>query len=81
MNPEPSAAAQKANGRTKLGVEAFAEALLGTPKVLAENSGFDAQDTIIALQVPSAPPSPHQLEFSGMSHGIISNEKAQMPGR
>mmetsp|Transcript_3784 Transcript_3784/g.10894 ORF Transcript_3784/g.10894 Transcript_3784/m.10894 type:complete len:533 (-) Transcript_3784:196-1794(-) len=41
---------KEAHGRTKLGVEAFAEALLGTPKVLAENSGFDAQDTIIALQ-------------------------------
>jgi len=32
-------------------VEAFAEALLGTPKTLAENSGYDAQDSIISLQV------------------------------
>lgn len=32
-----------AQGRAKLGVEAFAEALLGVPKILAENSGFDAQ--------------------------------------
>ena len=30
-------------GRAKLGVAAFAEALLGVPKTLAENSGFDAQ--------------------------------------
>lgn len=30
-------------GRAKLGVEAFAEALLGVPKILAENSGYDAQ--------------------------------------
>ena len=30
-------------GRAKLGVEAFAEALLGIPKILAENCGFDAQ--------------------------------------
>ena len=37
--------------RAKLGVEAFAEALLGIPKILAENSGYDPQDTIIALQV------------------------------
>ncbi|GAB4818503.1 hypothetical protein N2152v2_005549 [Parachlorella kessleri] len=37
-------------GRAKLGVEAFAEALLGIPKILAENSGYDPQDTIIALQ-------------------------------
>ena len=42
---------QEAQGRAKLGVEAFAEALLGMPKTLAENSGYDAQDAIIALQV------------------------------
>lgn len=37
-------------GRVKLGIEAFAEALLGFPKILAENSGYDAQDVIIKLQ-------------------------------
>lgn len=37
-------------GRAKLGIEAFAEALLGIPKILAENSGYDALDTIIAVQ-------------------------------
>lgn len=37
-------------GRVKLGVEAFAEALECTPKILAENSGYDAQDVIIALR-------------------------------
>lgn len=37
-------------GRAKLGVEAFAEALLGFPKILAENSGYDPQDVIIKLQ-------------------------------
>ena len=37
-------------GRAKLGVEAFAEALLGIPKILAENSGYDVLDTIIAVQ-------------------------------
>lgn len=30
---------QQAQGRAKLGVEAFAEALLGFVKILAENSG------------------------------------------
>lgn len=30
-------------GRAKLGVEAFANALLGFPKILAENSGYDPQ--------------------------------------
>lgn len=37
-------------GRAKLGIEAFAQALLGIPKILAENSGYDAQETIIKLQ-------------------------------
>lgn len=37
-------------GRAKLGVQAFAEALLIIPKVLAENSGLDVQDTLITLQ-------------------------------
>ncbi len=42
---------QTVKGRVKLGVEAFADALECTPKILAENSGFDAQDVIIALRV------------------------------
>lgn len=42
---------QTVQGRVKLGVEAFAEALECTPKILAENSGYDAQDVIIALRV------------------------------
>eukprot|EP00123_Amoebidium_parasiticum_P009193 comp19320_c1_seq1/m.22197 comp19320_c1_seq1/g.22197 ORF comp19320_c1_seq1/g.22197 comp19320_c1_seq1/m.22197 type:complete len:542 (-) comp19320_c1_seq1:61-1686(-) len=37
-------------GRPRLGVEAYAQALLVIPKVLATNSGFDAQDTMVALQ-------------------------------
>jgi T-complex protein 1 subunit zeta len=36
-------------GRVKLGVAAFADALLCIPKTLAANSGLDAQDAIIAL--------------------------------
>jgi len=36
-------------GRAKLGVEVFAEALLVVPKTLAENSGYDAQEVIIDL--------------------------------
>ncbi|XP_031103891.1 T-complex protein 1 subunit zeta 1 [Ipomoea triloba] len=36
-------------GRAQLGVEAFANALLVLPKTLAENSGLDTQDVIIAL--------------------------------
>jgi len=37
-------------GRVKVGVQAFADAMLAIPKTLAENSGFDPQDTLIALQ-------------------------------
>jgi len=37
-------------GRPKIGVQVFADALLVVPKTLAENSGFDAMDTIIKLQ-------------------------------
>jgi len=37
-------------GRAKLGVEAFATGLLVVPKTLAENSGFDAIDSLIKLQ-------------------------------
>jgi len=37
-------------GKKKLGVKAFAEALLIVPKVLAENSGLDVMDTLISLK-------------------------------
>merc|ERR1719318_639340 len=37
-------------GRARLGVQAFADALLVIPKVLATNSGFDPQETIVKLQ-------------------------------
>ena len=36
-------------GCAKLGVEAYAEALLVIPKTLAENSGFDVQELILKL--------------------------------
>jgi len=37
-------------GRARLGVAAFAEAMLIIPKVLALNGGFDAQESIVKLQ-------------------------------
>jgi len=40
-------------GKSRLGVAAYAEALLVIPKVLATNSGFDSQDTIVKLQEES----------------------------
>ena len=41
-------------GRARLGVQAFADALLVIPKVLAVNSGLDAQESIVKLQEEAA---------------------------
>jgi len=49
-------------GRAKLGVEAYAEALLIIPKILAENSGFDVQDSILLLT--------EERESSGLAVGL-----------
>lgn len=40
---------EEVKGKQRLGVQAYAEALLVIPKTLAMNSGFDAQDTIVKL--------------------------------
>uniref|UniRef100_A0A8C9CWF3 Chaperonin containing TCP1 subunit 6A n=1 Tax=Phocoena sinus TaxID=42100 RepID=A0A8C9CWF3_PHOSS len=37
-------------GRAQLGVQAFADTLLIIPKVLAQNSGFDFQETLVKVQ-------------------------------
>ncbi|KAI8491693.1 PREDICTED: T-complex protein 1 subunit zeta-like [Branchiostoma belcheri] len=42
--------AKTVKGRARLGVQAFADALLVIPKVLAQNSGQDPQDTMVKLQ-------------------------------
>ncbi|KAJ5077791.1 t-complex protein 1 subunit zeta [Anaeramoeba ignava] len=36
-------------GKTKLGIQIFADALLIIPKVLAENGGFDTQEVLVSL--------------------------------
>ncbi|GAA5903803.1 hypothetical protein JCM6882_001319 [Rhodosporidiobolus microsporus] len=41
---------KSAKGRAKLGVQAFADALLIVPKTLAVNAGLDVQDAVVALQ-------------------------------
>ncbi|KAH0946576.1 hypothetical protein HN011_009554 [Eciton burchellii] len=40
---------EQVKGKQRLGVQAYAEALLVIPKTLAVNSGFDAQDVIVKL--------------------------------
>lgn len=41
---------KEVSGKVKLGVNAFAEALLVVPRTLAQNSGFDAQETLLKVQ-------------------------------
>jgi len=41
---------EKVKGRARMGVQAFADALLVVPKTLSINAGFDPQDVIVALQ-------------------------------
>ncbi|KIM69089.1 hypothetical protein SCLCIDRAFT_1208515 [Scleroderma citrinum Foug A] len=41
---------KSAKGRVKMGVQAFADALLVIPKTLAQNGGFDVLDVVVALQ-------------------------------
>merc|ERR1712216_688279 len=41
---------REVKGRARLGVQAFAEAMLIIPKILALNSGFDAQECIVQVQ-------------------------------
>ncbi|CAB3366589.1 Hypothetical predicted protein [Cloeon dipterum] len=48
-NKELMALKQTVSGKAKLGVQAYAEALLIIPKVLAQNAGFDTQDSIVKL--------------------------------
>jgi len=70
-------------GRTKLGVQAFADALLIIPKTLATNSGFDAIDAIVTLQEQHQKGHPVGLDvFTGdpldpQGEGIWDNYQAK----
>ena len=52
-------------GRAKLGVEAFANALLIVPKTLAENSGLDVQESIIKVE--------EEQERTDLAYGLDLN--------
>ncbi|RHY15646.1 hypothetical protein DYB25_008686 [Aphanomyces astaci] len=72
------------SGRAKLGVQAFADALLIIPKVLAENSGLDVQDALLAcLEEGAASGEAVGLDlFSGqpmlpLQEGIIDNYRVK----
>ncbi len=49
MHVELMRYAATVKGRARLGVEALAHAMLIVPKTLAQNSGFDATDAVLAL--------------------------------
>jgi T-complex protein 1 subunit zeta len=60
-------------GRAKLGVQAFAEALLAIPKTLADNSGHDPTSALIALMEESG---------SGAKVGLdVDTGKPFLPGK
>jgi T-complex protein 1 subunit zeta len=40
---------KESKGRVKMGIQAYADALLIIPKTLAQNGGFDVQDCLVAL--------------------------------
>lgn len=41
---------EEVKGKVRLAIAAYAEAFLVIPKVLAQNSGYDAQEVIVKLQ-------------------------------
>jgi len=62
-------------GKAKLGVKAFAEALLIIPKVLAENSGFDVMDTVCLSTLSLSLFSPSlslQLTLFNLMYQVLS---------
>ncbi len=62
---------KQVEGRAKLGVAAFAEALLGIPKILAENSGYDAQVRREEYHIDAAPCSSELLALTTTSAGQL----------
>ncbi|CAH0402817.1 unnamed protein product [Chilo suppressalis] len=64
-NVELSKYKDTVKGKARLGIQAYAEALLVIPKILAVNSGYDAQDTIVKLQEEARlSPDPVGLDLS-----------------
>lgn len=55
-------------GKIKLGVVCFAEALLVIPRILATNSGFDAQETLLKVQ------EAHQKNLEPFGVDVLTGE-------
>ncbi|KAG8587507.1 hypothetical protein GDO81_005690 [Engystomops pustulosus] len=61
-------------GRAQLGVQAFADALLVIPKVLAQNSGYDPQETLVKLQTEYAQSGQHIGVDLNTGEPMVSSE-------
>jgi len=59
---------KEVSGKVKLGVQCFADALLIIPRTLAENSGFDAQDTLLMVQ------EAHQKDGKAWGVDVLTGE-------
>jgi len=57
-----------------MGVEAFAESLLIIPRVLAENSGYDIQETVLEL-IDTYKKEKVPVGINVDEKGVISPEK------
>jgi len=65
-------------GKAKLGIQAFAESLLVIPKVLAENSGYDIQESIILLKDEYYKNSKLAVGLNLITLGTVSPIKEQI---
>jgi len=62
-------------GKIKMGIEAFAESLLIIPRVLAENSGYDIQETVLEL-IDAYKKDKVPVGINVDEKGVISPEKS-----
>ena len=58
-------------GKAKLGVQAFAEAMLILPKVLAQNAGVDPQDAMVQLQDTLLEVKDHPVGLDLSTGGVL----------
>jgi T-complex protein 1 subunit zeta len=65
-----------AKGRVKMGIQAYADALLIIPKTLAQNGGFDVQDIVAALQACTT--SSASLHSADLRPCRMSNQKGTL---
>lgn len=62
-------------GKSKMGVDAFSQAILAVPKTLIENSGFDVQEVILEV-IDEYKKNKVPVGVNTVEQGIISPEKA-----